>query len=270
MYMFCKPKIKKEEFMSIPLEDIAPNPSQPRKYFDEEGLEELKNSILEYGLIQPITVRRTRDGYYELISGERRFRACVRAGLKRINAYIIESDTKKSAVLSLLENLHREDLSFFEIAQSYESLIREKGMSQTDIAQSVGISRSNVANKLRLLRLSPIVKKLIREYDLSERHARALLRLRDEEKQLEAIKKICLCNMTISETEEMIEKMVNPPQKKNKPPMKEITEANIGVFKNTVKKAVDMMKNGGVDAKLEEEEFEWGTEYRILVNKQSR
>ena len=257
---------KKEVLMSIPLDEIAPNPSQPRKYFDEEGLEELKNSILEYGLIQPITVRRSDDGCYELISGERRFRATVRAGLKTINAYVINGDNKKCAILSLLENLQREDLSFFEIAQSYEALIREQGMSQSEIARHTGTSRSNVANKLRLLKLPSVIKKLIREYDLTERHARALLRLDSEEKQLEAVKKICLNNMTISEAEDMIEKAINPPKKKTTD-IKEINGANITVFKNTVKKAVEMMKNGGVDAKIEEENFDWGTEYRILVNK---
>ncbi len=261
-------KTKKEVLMSIPLDEIAPNPSQPRKYFDEEGLEELKNSILEYGLIQPITVCRSDDGCYELISGERRFRASVRAGLKTINAYVIQSDNKKSAILSLLENLQREDLSFFEIAQSYESLIGEQGMSQDEVAAHIGTSRSNVANKLRLLRLPSVIKKLIREYNLTERHARALLMLDSEEKQLEAVKKMCLGNMSIDEAEDMVKKIINPIHKTHNPPIKELNMANIAIFKNTVKKAVDMMKNGGIDAKMVEEEFEWGTQYRILVKKE--
>ncbi len=261
-------KTKKEVLMSIPLDEIAPNPSQPRKYFDEEGLEELKNSILKYGLIQPITVRRSDDGCYELISGERRFRAAVRAGLKTINAYVINSDSKKCAVLSLLENLQREDLSFFEIAQSYETLIAEQGMTQIEVAESVGTSRSNVISRLRLLQLPSVVKKLIREYNLTERHARALLRLDSEEKQLEAVKKMCLGNMSAQEAEDMVKKMVNPIQKIHNPPIKELNTANIAIFKNTVKKAVDMMKNGGIDAKMLEEEFEWGTQYRILINKE--
>ncbi len=261
-------KTKKEVLMSIPLDEIAPNPSQPRKYFDEEGLEELKNSILEYGLIQPITVRRSDDGCYELISGERRFRASVRAGLKTINAYVIQSDNKKSAILSLLENLQREDLSFFEIAQSYELLVGEQGMSQDELAAHIGTSRSNVANKLRLHRLPSVIKKLIREYNLSERHACALLRLDSEEKQLEAVKKMCLANMSAPEAEAMVKKMINPIHKMHNPPIKELNVANMAIFKNTIKKAVDMIKNGGIDAKMVEEEFDWGTEYRILVKKQ--
>ncbi len=262
-------KTKKEVLMNIPLDEIAPNPSQPRKYFDEEGLEELKNSILEYGLIQPITVRRSDDGCsYELISGERRFRASVRAGLKTIKAYVIESDNKKSAILSLLENLQREDLSFFEVAQSYESLIGEQGMSQEELAAHMGTSCSNVANKLRLLRLSSVIKKLIREYNLTERHARALLKLDSEEEQLEAVKKMCLGNMSVDDSEDMVRKMLNPIHKRSNIPVRELRMTNIAIFKNTVKKAVDVMKNGGIDANMVEEEFDWGTEYRILVKKE--
>ena len=258
-------KNKRETLMSIPLENIAPNPNQPRKYFDDESLEELKNSILEYGLIQPITVHKLNDGSFELISGERRFRAAARAGLKNINAYVIESDTQRSAILSLLENLQREDLSFIEIAQSYEALIHNEGMSQEEIAQRTGTSRSNVCNKLRLLRLSPVIRRLIREYDLSERHARALLRLNSEAMQLEAAKKICLDKLTVAETEQLVDKMLNPP-KKEVPTTKEINIANEKLFRNTVKKAVDVMTKNGIDAKITEEAFDWGTEYRIVVN----
>ena len=254
--------------MSIPLENIAPNPNQPRKYFDEEGLEELKNSILEYGLIQPITVHKLNDGTFELISGERRFRAAAKAGLKTINAYVIESDKQRSAILSLLENLQREDLSFIEIAQSYEALIHEQGMSREEIAQRTGTSRSNVSNKLRLLRLSPVIRRLIREYDLSERHARALLKLNSEKMQLEAAKKICLEKLNVAETEKLVDKMINP-RPKEVPNTKEINLANVNLFKNTVKKAVDVMTKNGIDAKITEEDFDWGTEYRIVVNKEN-
>lgn len=257
-------KQKEDSLVSLPLDEIAPNRYQPRQYFDDTTLEELKDSILEYGLLQPITVRRISGGY-ELIAGERRFRAAQLAGLTEIPAIIVQSDEKKSAVLSLLENLQREDLTFFEVAQSYERLIREQGMTQSEVAEKIGKSQSSVANKLRLLRLSPIIRKFIRDYDLTERHARALLRLHTEADQLEAVKKICLHSMTVAETEELVASMLEPKPKKPKPETKGTN--NLVFFKNTVKKAIDIMKKGGVDANMEEEDFDWGTEYRIKVKK---
>ena len=257
-------KQKGETLIKLPLEDIAPNKNQPRQYFDDETLEELKNSILEFGLLQPITVRRTGGGY-ELIAGERRFRAAQLAGLEEIPAIVVESDEKKSADLSLLENLQREDLTFFEIAQSYERLIREQGMTQSEVAEKIGRSRSSVANKLRLLKLSPIIRKFIRDYDLTERHARALLRLGRETEQLEAVKQICLKSLTVAETEELISSITDPPPKK---PKHEAKGANsLSFFKNTVRKAIDIMKKGGVEAEMEETDFDWGTEYKIHVKK---
>lgn len=256
---------ERPQIISLPLYMIAPNPNQPRSYFDAAAMEELKSSILEYGLIQPITVRR-RSGEYELIAGERRFRAAQMAGLETIPAVVIEADNDKSAILALLENLQREDLSFFEVAESYKSLIREQGMTQTELALKVGKSQASVANKIRLLRLPPLVKKLIRDYDLTERHARALLLLSDEEKQLEAVKIICRDNLGVTQTEELIRSM-----KANKPkPVDELRIAKPGdvkVFHNTVKRAVNMMNKSGIETQMEENSFDWGTEYIIKIKK---
>lgn len=243
-------------------DDIAPNKYQPRQYFDDETLETLKRSILEYGILQPITVRRTNNGY-ELVAGERRFRAAQLAGLDEIPAVVVAGDEKKSAVMSLLENLQREDLTFFEIAQSYERLIREQGMTQSEVAQSIGKSQSSVANKLRLLRLPPIIRKFIRDYGLSERHARALLRLPSDEERLDAVKQMCLHSMTVSEAEELVDSMLEPKKKKIRSETKGTN--NLAFFRNTVKKAVEMIKKGGIDADIEENSFDWGTEYRIKV-----
>ena len=136
---------KKHDILTnIQLEDIAPNKYQPRQYFDDESLRDLKNSILEFGLLQPVTVRKTGTSY-ELIAGERRFRAAQLAGLDRIPAIVIKTDEKKSAILSLLENLQREDLTFFEVAQSYERLIREQGMTQSEVAERSGVSQVQVS-----------------------------------------------------------------------------------------------------------------------------
>lgn len=255
-----KPKI-----VSIPLYMIAPNPNQPRKYFDSASMEDLKNSILEYGLIQPITVRR-KSGEYELIAGERRFRAAQMAGLEEIPAVIIEADNDKSAILALLENLQREDLSFFEVAESYKALIRDQGLTQTELASKVGKSQASVANKMRLLRLAPLVKKLIRDYDLSERHARALLLAGDEEKQLEAVKIVCRDNLNVTQTEELIRNM-NANKIKPIDELRVTTAKDVKVFKNTVTRAVSMMKKSGIDAQLEENSFDWGTEYIIKIKK---
>lgn len=267
MIKFLKKAQEKErpKIVSLPLYMIAPNPSQPRKYFDPEAMEELKNSILEYGLVQPITVRR-KNGEYELIAGERRFRAAQMAQMEEIPAVVIEADNDKSAILALLENLQREDLSFFEIAESYKNLIRSQGMTQTELALRVGKSQASVANKIRLLKLPPLVKKLIRDYDLSERHARALLLLGDEEKQLEAVKIVCRDNLNVTQTEELVRGMNTPKSK----PINEIrvTTANdVKVFKNTMNRAVSMMKKSGIEADIEENSFDWGTEYIIKIKK---
>lgn len=266
MNFFRKPnEQEKMKVVSIPLYMIAPNPNQPRKYFDESAMEELKNSILEYGLLQPITVCK-RNGEYELISGERRFRASQLAGLETIPAVIIDASESKSAILSLLENLQREDLSFFEIAESYKSLIREQGITQTELATKVGKSQSSVTNKLRLLRLPTIVRKLIRDYDLSEHHAMALLQLGDEQKQLDAAKIICRDNLSIAKTEELIKNMNTPPTK-HIDKLRLTSEKNIKIFKNTVSGAVTMMKKSGIEANLEENICDWGTEYIIKIKK---
>ena len=259
---------KRLRAVMLPLYSIAPNPNQPRKYFDEKSMEELRDSILEYGVIQPITVRR-KNGEYELISGERRFRASQMAGLEEIPAIIIDADSDKSAILSLLENLQREDLSFFEIAESYKNLIREQGMTQTELALKVGKSQASVANKMRLLRLPPLVKKLIRDYDLTERHARALLFLGDDDKQLEAVKIICRDNLSVSQTEKLVREMKSPaPKPITKINELRVTKANdVKVFRNTVQRAVGMMKKSGIDANIEENSFDWGTEYIIKIKK---
>lgn len=252
----------------LPLEEIEPNPNQPRRYFDEKAMTELRNSIAEYGVIQPITVRRTR-GSYELVAGERRYRAAMMAGLGEIPAIIIDADSDKSAILALLENLQREDLSFFEVAESYKSLIKRQGMTQTELAEKVGKSQSSVANKMRLLKLSPLVRKLVRDYDLTERHARALLLLSDEKTQIEAVKTICRENLGAAQTEKLVRDM-NAAAKKRARPINEIrvTKANdVRVFKNTVTKAVDIMKKSGIEADMQENAFDWGTEYIIKIKK---
>lgn len=254
----------KAKIYDIPLLAIHPNPSQPRKFFDTYSLKELSESIKEYGVLQPITVRKVRTGY-ELISGERRLRASKLAGLATIPSIVVNADNDKSAILALLENLQREDLSFFEIAEGYQKLISEQGMTQDDIARKLGKSQSTVANKIRLLRLSPIVKRIIREYALSERHARALLTL-DEKKQLEAVRTICDNNLNVRQSEELVSDMLKT-KSKAKQTIKISGTNDIRLYTNTVKQAVDLMIENGADASLSQNDFDWGVEYVIKVVK---
>lgn len=265
MFNFRKRRSREDgpEILLLPLSQIAPNRNQPRRYFDEKSLAELAESIAEYGVIQPVTVRRVRGGY-ELIAGERRYRAAQLAGLTEIPAVLMEADTDKSAILALLENLQREDLSFFEIAESYRNLIRNRGITQTELAEQVGKSQSSVANKLRLLKLSPLVKKLIRDYNLSERHARALLSLNSEEEQVEVIRSICREHLNVTQTEELVRIMVDEGFKKDRN-LRVASVKDIKVFKNTVSHALDIMKQGGIEAHMEEASFDWGTEYVIKI-----
>lgn len=263
MQVFRAKEKENMKVVSLPIHSIFPNPSQPRKYFDSLSLEELTSSIEEFGVLQPITVRKVRVGY-EIVAGERRYRAAENAGLDTIPAIVINVDEKKSALLALLENLQRDDLSFFEIAESYQNLIRTQGMTQEEIARKLGKSQSNIANKLRLLRLYPRTKRLIIDYSLSERHARALLHLTDEEAQLEAVRTINEKKLNVSQAEELIKKML----KSTAPPTQKIkfkSFQDIRVFTNTIKRALDIMKDGGVNADMETNSFDWGIEYIIKV-----
>ena len=169
----------------LPIESIFPNPSQPRRFFSQEGLEELASSIKEHGVLQPLSVRKV-EGSYELVSGERRLRAAKLAGLTEVPCILVRVDSEESSLLALVENLQRRDLDFVEEAAALARLIRTYGLSQEETARRIGKSQSAVANKLRLLRLSPDVLTLLRERGFTERHARALLRLGNDELQLQA------------------------------------------------------------------------------------
>jgi ParB family chromosome partitioning protein len=166
--------------INIPIDEIAPNPYQPRKDFSGSSLEELATSIKEYGVLQPVNVRKIGGKGYELVSGERRLRATRLAGMEVIPAVVIEVVEQDSAVIALIENLQREDLNFMEEAEGYHNLISDHGMTQEELAKKVGKKQSTIANKLRLLKLNNKIKKTILENELTERHARALLKLPGE------------------------------------------------------------------------------------------
>ena len=198
----------------LPLHKIEPNPDQPRRDFDPEELEELAESIRTHGVIQPLTVREMPNGYYQIIAGERRWRASRLAGLEEIPAVIIEADDKKAMELALIENLQRSDLNPVEEANGYDSLIREYGLTQEEAAARVGKSRPAVANALRLLSLCDGVLEKVRNGELTAGHARAILQLKSEKKQMEAAQKISALGLSVRQAEMLCKNMTREPEKR--------------------------------------------------------
>lgn len=232
----------------LPVSSIRPNPSQPRRYFATEGLTELAASIREHGILQPLSVRRSATGY-ELISGERRLRAAGLAGLNEVPCIVVEVDTRGSSLLALVENLQRKNLDFVEEAEALTRLISTYHLSQEEAARKIGKSQSAVANKLRLLRLAPQVLELLRRNGLTERHARALLRLEDDAAQLRAANYIIRHQLTVAKTEEYVAGLLTPLADKslssNKPTY---LIRDVRLFLNTVTRGLSLMQSAGVDA----------------------
>ncbi|NMA34529.1 MAG: nucleoid occlusion protein [Clostridiaceae bacterium] len=265
------PKQEKESDIKnicyIDIDSIRPNPYQPRKQFSKGALEELCESIQQYGVIQPINVRKIASNKYELVAGERRLRAAVMAGLKEIPAIVININDNDSAVLALIENLQREDLNYLEEAEGYNNLINEHGFTQEELAQKIGKSQSTVANKIRLLRLPPLVKKILSDNNLTERHARALLKLPDEQLQLKVLRIVCEKGLNVKRTEELIERVIDKylGQSRDKPSEKKLTKTirDIRIFVNTIRQAIELMKKSGVNAKAAQ--FDRGEYIEFIV-----
>lgn len=243
---------RKGEFLStrvqyIPLGRIRPNPQQPRRSFDEEGLAELAASIRSCGILQPLTVRRAGDGY-ELVAGERRLRAARIAGLREVPCLVAQVGEEDSALLALMENLQRRDLDCWEEAQAIARLISRYGLSQEAAARRLGRAQPTVANKLRLLRLPEDVRALLRENGLTERHARALLRLQDPEVQRRAAGDMVRRGMNVAQAEAYVEKLlqsaqVTPPRGRSTYIIKDVR-----LFLNSVDRGLHLMRQAGVDA----------------------
>ncbi|MGM9650626.1 MAG: ParB/RepB/Spo0J family partition protein [Faecousia sp.] len=197
----------------LPLQKVEPNPLQPRKEFDPEALQTLADSIAEHGMIQPLTVRPGSDGYYQIIAGERRWRAARLAGLSQVPVHVIEADDRQVMELALIENLQREDLNPIEEAQGYASLISDYGMTQEQAAASVGKSRPAVANALRLLSLNSELTELVKNGSLSAGHARALLTLKDEKQQKDAAQRIMALQLSVRQAESLCRNLLKQPPK---------------------------------------------------------
>ncbi len=237
----------------ISIDSIRPNPYQPRKQFNRAGLEELCESIKQYGVIQPINVRKISANSYELVAGERRLKAAIMAGLKEIPSIVVNVDDNNSALMALIENLQREDLTYLEEAEAYNNLLTEHKLTQEELARRIGKSQSTIANKIRLLKLPPLVKKMIVDNNLTERHARALLKLHDEQLQLKVLKLVCEKGYNVKKTEELIDRVIEKCLRNSrersgeKKLIKNIKD--IRIFVNTIKHAISIMKKSGVNVK---------------------
>ena len=208
---FTEEPLEQSAYRLLPIYKVEPNPDQPRQDFDEEELQALADSISEHGIIQPLTVRETASGYYQIIAGERRWRAARIANLSEVPVVVIEADDKKAMELALIENLQRQDLNPVEEALGYQSLIEEYGLTQEEAAKRVGKSRPAVANALRLLGLCPEVLEKLRTGELTAGHARAILTLKSEKKQLEAMKKISALGLSVRAAETLCKNMAKEP-----------------------------------------------------------
>lgn len=226
---------------------ISPNPDQPRRHFDPDGLAELADSIRVHGILQPLTVRRKGGGRYELIAGERRLRAAVICGLREVPCLIMEVDRENSCLLALIENLQRRDLDFWEEAKALERLIRVYGLSQEEAAAKVGKSQSAVANKLRLLRLPEEVLELLRSKGFSERHARALLRLPTAEAQKDTAALAVREGWTVARTEQYVEELLRAEGRERKP-RRPLLIRDVRFFLNSLDHSLTVMRSAGVNA----------------------
>ena len=206
---------EESELLTLPISKVEPRGQQPREYFDETALQELADSIARFGLIQPITVRKLDTGYYQIIAGERRWRASRLAGLEEVPVRVIEADDRRTAELALVENLQREDLNPIEEAKGYKTLIEEYGLTQEEAAKSVGKSRPAVTNAMRLLSLSPKVLELVEKNQLSAGHARALVPLTDAKRQQEAAQEVMDRGLSVRKTEQLAARLMQaPPEEK--------------------------------------------------------
>ncbi len=252
----------------IPILKIRPNRAQPRKIFEENELTALSQSISENGILQPLTVRKVTNTEYELIAGERRLRAAVLAGLRKVPCIVVRCSEKESAVYALLENLQRADLGIFEEARGIARLIRRYGLTQEQAASKLGKTQSTIANKLRLLRLSEEEQEWIEKAGLGERHARALLRLENEYVRREVLSRVITDNLNVKQTERLVGIYLNstPAPKKSKGNSKAVIK-DIRIFLNTINKAIDTMRLSGINAEANKTDTNDFIEYTIRIPK---
>lgn len=260
-----------KKLLMLKPDDIVPCPNQPRKHFDTYELQSLADSIAANGIIQPLTVRKTDGGKYSLIAGERRLRAAKMAGLRRVPCVLHRTSDLVASLYAITENMQRADLNCFEEALAIQSLINDFRLTQSEVAVQLGMANSTVSNKLRLLKLSDEIQKRIVSSNLTERHARALLRLSPEQRD-DALDKIIAEGLNLSQTEELIESILNPvvDEIPGKPPVKPLRKSAIGdikLFSNSLSKLLCTMQNAGITANSRKHETEKYIEYKVRIFK---
>jgi len=238
------------QVVKVPTDKIFPNPYQPRKIFEDDALADLAASIAQYGVLQPLLVAPAQNGTYLLIAGERRLRASKIAKLTEVPVIVSEYTTQQIAEIALIENLQREDLHFLEEAEGYEQLMSQFHLTQEAMAARVGKKQSTIANKLRLLRLTANVRKIINDAELTERHARALLKLEDEEAQLKVLEVVVTKGYSVRQTEDYIDKLTaTKPVEKRK---RLIIVNDVRIYLNSIKKVVGSIKDVGIPVAMEQ------------------
>ncbi|HLS61074.1 MAG TPA: nucleoid occlusion protein [Virgibacillus sp.] len=253
-----------DEVVQIPVENITANRFQPRTIFNEERIEELAQTIQTHGMIQPIIVREIEEDRFEIIAGERRWRAVQSLEWDHISAIIREMNNTETASVALIENLQREELTVIEEASAYAQLIELHSLTQEALAQRLGKSQSTIANKLRLLKLPDEVREALLNKTITERHARALIVLSDPEKQTQMLHLILEQELNVKQTEEMVKEIRTPKEKtKNKRPLIKGVNKDIRIAMNTIKQSLSMVSDSGIDLETEEEDLE--THYQITI-----
>ena len=255
--------------VEIGVDRIIPNPHQPRCDFAANDIDSLAHSISQNGILQPLTVKRCGEKY-QLIAGERRLRAAKSCGLRAVPCIILDVSERNSAILALVENIQRQDLSFFEEAVAIEKLITCYGMTQDEAASKLGKAQSTIANKLRLLRLTETERKLIANYGLTERHARSLLRLSSSEERLSILDKVIKNSLNVERTEKLIDDYINNRISDEKYKKHSKVFQNVVMFINTINKAVENMQAAGISADSKKIQSEDYIEYRVRIQIQTR
>ena len=241
------------QVLQVPLSKIVPNPYQPRKEFESEALSELADSIRQYGVLQPLLVAPGKDGTYILIAGERRLRASIMAGLGTVPVIVSEYTTQQIAEIALIENLQRKDLHYLEEAEGYEKLVNTFHLTQESMAIRVGKKQSTIANKLRLLRLPVSVRNKLHDSKLTERHARVLLKLENEETQKAVLQKVLKGNLNVRQTEALVEKTLKEIGKLDKKKPRIVIVNDVRIYLNSIRDIMETVKTSGIPASMEQD-----------------
>lgn len=259
----------KEEVRQIEIHQIQPNRFQPRTIFDDEKIEELARTIQTHGIIQPIVVRESGEGRFEIIAGERRWRAMKSLGWKKVPAIVKNMSDTETASVALIENLQREELSPVEEAMAYQKLLDLHQLTQEALAQRLGKGQSTVANKLRLLKLPSQVRDVLTQKKITERHARALIPLKEEEMQLKLLEEIIVQQLNVKQTETRVQKLLEGPQTKQRPQKKAFNK-DVRIAVNTIRQSLNMISDSGMKLDSEEEEFDEYYQITIKLPKKKK